>query len=507
MNGSTSDRASRSSRVGIVILSTLLLGMLLMNVSAALSAAHSHHRAGQQGTRQPSSQQHGARLCRTPHHSRDIAKDQQGHRRHHRADQRATRHICRAGHHGMKKGSINLDKVAPFISITKPTAGTTVSGIVVISGVAWDAQSIVRSIHVEIDDRTPRSVNPESSWTYSYDMSRLAPGQHRLIAFARDKVGNTGWTRLIITVAPPNPSPAPSPSPSPDPGPSPSPDPVPNPSPSPVPDPVPSPSPIPSPMPGTLPGPVPSGPGGGAFSINCAFDHRAGDDPIVFFGQPGAAHSHDFFGSTGVGASTTADQLRGHGTTCELSADTASYWAPSLVSPNGAVYQPSNILAYYRAPDSEAVRAFPHGLKIVAGVGGTQAWDPDLFGYSCSDQGPYLSVAMNCPSKLVLHVVFPSCWDGVNLDSSDHRSHMAYPVGAKCPADHPVKVVRLSLHVQYRGLTAGQGYLLAANPDGTRPGPHADFFNGWEQATLEHLVDICANAGQDVTGPCGQMSD
>lgn len=244
------------------------------------------------------------------------------------------------------------------------------------------------------------------------------------------------------------------------------------------------------------------------FSINCAFDHRAADDPIVFFGRPGAAHSHDFFGSTGVGATTTADQLRGHGTTCGLSADTASYWAPSLVGPDASVYQPSNILAYYRAPADGGIRALPHGLKIVAGVGPTQAWDPDLFGYSCSDQGPYAPLPINCGTGyLKLHVVFPSCWDGVNLDSPDHRSHMAYPNGAKCPADHPVKVVRLSLHIQYRGLATGQGYQLAPNPDGTRPGPHADFFNGWDQATLEHLVQICANAGQDVTGPCGQVTD
>src|SRR5207249_2716400 len=108
--------------------------------------------------------------------------------------------------------------------------------------------------------------------------------------------GNTGYASINILVSS-GPMPDPSPSPSPSPGPSPSP--------SPSPSPGPGPSPVPSPSPGTLPGPEPTGPGGGVFSINCAFDHRAPDDPIVFFGRPGAAHSHDFFGSTGVGASTT----------------------------------------------------------------------------------------------------------------------------------------------------------------------------------------------------------
>jgi hypothetical protein len=260
-------------------------------------------------------------------------------------------------------------------------------------------------------------------------------------------------------------------------------------------------------VPTGLPGPSLTGPGGGVFSISCDYDHSAGDDPIVFFGQSGAAHSHDFFGSIGVNASTTVDQLRPAGTTCGFSGDTASYWAPSLVAPGGGVYHPSNVLAYYRAPADEPIRALPHGLKMVAGVGPTQAWDPELFGFSCSDQGPYAPLAVDCPTKLVLHIVFPSCWDGIHLDSADHRSHMAYPVGAKCPADHPVKVVRLSLHIQYRGLTNGLGFQLAPNPDGTRPGPHADFFNGWDQLAFEHLVDICANAGQDVSGPCGQVTD
>ena len=32
-----------------------------------------------------------------------------------------------------------------------------------------------------------------------------------------------------------------------------------------------------------------------------------------------------------------------------------------------------------------------------------------------------------CPDGLRAQVFFPSCWDGVNLDSADHKSHMAYP--------------------------------------------------------------------------------
>lgn len=31
-----------------------------------------------------------------------------------------------------------------------------------------------------------------------------------------------------------------------------------------------------------------------------------------------------------------------------------------------------------------------------------------------------------CPAGLMVNVRFPTCWDGKNLDSPDHMSHVAY---------------------------------------------------------------------------------
>lgn len=57
--------------------------------------------------------------------------------------------------------------------------------------------------------------------------------------------------------------------------------------------------------------------------------------------------------------------------------------------------------------------------------------------------------AKPCPAGIMVNVRFPTCWDGKNLDSADHQSHVAYPTsgtfesGGPCPASHPVKVPQL----------------------------------------------------------------
>jgi hypothetical protein len=50
--------------------------------------------------------------------------------------------------------------------------------------VASDADSVIRSVHVRFDDRTPKAVNPGRTWSFAFDMSKLGPGQHQITAFA-----------------------------------------------------------------------------------------------------------------------------------------------------------------------------------------------------------------------------------------------------------------------------------------------------------------------------------
>lgn len=60
-----------------------------------------------------------------------------------------------------------------------------------------------------------------------------------------------------------------------------------------------------------------------------------------------------------------------------------------------------------------------------------------------------------CPGGIRASVIFPSCWDGKNLDSPDHSSHMAYSpdsetlAPASCPSSHPVRVPQLMYEMQW----------------------------------------------------------
>lgn len=227
----------------------------------------------------------------------------------------------------------------------------------------------------------------------------------------------------------------------------------------------------------------------------CDFSHRAPDDPIVKPGQPGASHSHDFFGNVSTDAFSTASTLGDASGTCRNADDTAAYWVPSLYV-DGQVITPWHVSAYYR-PDAKVastVQAFPAGLEVVAGPGRIPVpVGVHVFWYDCI--GAHTVAAQQTPpqcssgSHMRVQVTFPDCWNGTDLDSADHTSHLAYNVNGKCDVDHPVPLPRLTLSVDYP-TTGGPGVTLASGSPATA---HADFFNTWNQTTLENLVTRCIN--------------
>lgn len=225
------------------------------------------------------------------------------------------------------------------------------------------------------------------------------------------------------------------------------------------------------------------------FKVTCNYSHSLPDDPIVFPGRPGASHLHDFAGKVGVNATTTSYSALVNGddiTTCNDPADLASYWVPALYA-NGVKVNPTRMTGYYRRGNKHGdIKPYPDGLKIVSDKGGWQC-----------NESPQTS-PLGCKADIKLRVDFPDCWDGVNLDSADHRSHMAYSIATRdanvCPGSHPVPVPRLTIYVNYHLSVVATVFTLASGAvSGLGSTVHGDFFNGWERDRLIERIETCLN--------------
>jgi Domain of unknown function (DUF1996) len=54
----------------------------------------------------------------------------------------------------------------------------------------------------------------------------------------------------------------------------------------------------------------------GVFSLLCDFSHQLSDDAIMFPGQPGASHLHQFTGNVTTNADSTYEGMLGQPTSC-----------------------------------------------------------------------------------------------------------------------------------------------------------------------------------------------
>lgn len=90
--------------------------------------------------------------------------------------------------------------------------------------------------------------------------------------------------------------------------------------------------------------------GSGAFRTHCLESHTSHDDPLVFPGQPGAAHHHVFFGNPGVDAHTTVADLNDAGrTTCDGGTlNRSAYWVPALYDERDERIEYVEPLFYYK---------------------------------------------------------------------------------------------------------------------------------------------------------------
>lgn len=234
------------------------------------------------------------------------------------------------------------------------------------------------------------------------------------------------------------------------------------------------------------------------FVVECDPSHTANDDPIVFPGAPGFSHPHEFFGATTTNASSTAEDLVGGDTTCENRHDTAAYWVPTLYDGDQRV-APDELVAYYRTGrgiDPAAVRTWPLGLVMLAGDPGAEEPQPTgVAAWTCGASDHLTAEPRQCSSRapLAMRLTFPDCWDGDNLDSVDHRRHVAYSQSGSCPASHPVPIVQLIVAVRYPFWGDPATLRLASGPTST---VHGDVMNAWSDDELTRLTELCLQRGE-----------
>lgn len=225
----------------------------------------------------------------------------------------------------------------------------------------------------------------------------------------------------------------------------------------------------------------------GQFWLRCAASNRLSDDPIIYPGEPGASHLHEFLGNESTNAHSTYAEMVSAETSCSLSGDTAAYWVPALIGPEGPV-RVVGVAVYYRGPVGGRTVAPPPDHRAVVGPNGVKkSW------WSCVGVvGTTSDTIPDCgDARVKANILFPECTDG-RTDSADHREHLAFAIRGRCPSTHPVRITRVALHVTFDS-NGGSGFTLSSD-DGT-PGAslHADFWNTWDQTTLESLVARCIN--------------
>ena len=250
------------------------------------------------------------------------------------------------------------------------------------------------------------------------------------------------------------------------------------------------------------------------WSVKCEVSHRAPDDPIVFPAQAGRSHMHDFFGNVSTNADSSTASLVRAGSSCLKgidAVDRAAYWTPSLKQGNAVVAGvpgEQRIDAYYAVLDKRTpVRPIPFGLRMIAGDAKATSPQPlNIVHYNClrypnggQVTKPSASIP-TCPggSYLSARIEFPGCWDGKNLDSPDHKSHMAYPVRGACPASHPVGLPSVGIRVRWKTVRDVPSSQLSLSSGG-QFSLHADFWNVWNPAAMDWLVTHCLNQTQNCT--------
>ncbi|MPZ83572.1 MAG: DUF1996 domain-containing protein [Actinophytocola sp.] len=258
----------------------------------------------------------------------------------------------------------------------------------------------------------------------------------------------------------------------------------------------------------------------GTFESRCGNNENEHRNPDNFITSPGirngAHHTHDYVGNLTADANSTNENLATSGTTCRAGDLSTYYWPVIRIraaegqdevvdeeNPHnqGTILAPARAQLQFRGNATGPVVAMPQFIRVITGDakastnGGANAnakWTCTGFGNRITTKYPL------CPrgSSVQRILDFPSCWDGQNIDSANHRDHITFPDARGRCAEGQQAVPALQMRLTFN-VPRGSLFVLDAFPD-EKHNPvtdHGDFVNVMPQNLMNRAVR-CINQGR-----------